>query len=105
MILNTISFGTSLPLDYLSFTLPYPIPGTGLYEKVKDDLIEARKRRIRLIEQTLEFKSDFSEFKLRFAILKGAVQFRIRKYFGQVGYKLFGKPFEKITDLLFRLMK
>jgi anaerobic magnesium-protoporphyrin IX monomethyl ester cyclase len=105
MILNTIHFGTSLPLDYLSFTLPYPIPGTGLYEKVKGDLIEPRKRRIKLIEQTLQFKSQFSEFKLKFAILKGTVQFRIRKYFGELGYKLFGRSFEKITDLLFRLMK
>lgn len=105
MILNTIHFGTTLPLDYLSFTLPYPIPGTGLYEKVKDDLIEPRKGRIRLIEQTLEFKSQYSEFKLKFAILKGTVQFRIRKHFRQVGYELFGRPFEKITDLLFKMMK
>lgn len=105
MILNTIRFGTTLPLDYLSFTLPYPIPGTGLYEKVKDDLIEPRKGRIKLIEHTLEFKSQYSEFKLKFAILKGTVQFRIRKYFGQVGYELFGRPFEKITDLLFKMLK
>jgi anaerobic magnesium-protoporphyrin IX monomethyl ester cyclase len=105
MILNTIHFGTNLPLDYLSFTLPYPIPGTGLYEKVKDDLIEPRKGRIKLIEHTLEFKSQYSEFKLKFAILKGTVQFRIRKYFGQIGYELFGRPFEKITDLLFKMLK
>ena len=105
MILNTIHFGTNLPLDYLSFTLPYPIPGTGLYEKVKDDLIVPRKGRIKLIEHTLEFKSQYSEFKLKFAILKGTVQFRIRKYFGQFGYELFGRPFEKITDLLFKMLK
>lgn len=105
MILNTIHFGTTLPLDYLSFTLPYPIPGTGLYEKVKDDLIESRKGTIRFIEQTLEFKSKYSEFKLKFAILKGTVQFRIRKHFGEVGYKLFGRPFEKITNLLFKMLK
>ncbi|TRO48562.1 B12-binding domain-containing radical SAM protein [Candidatus Bathyarchaeota archaeon] len=105
MILNTIHFGTTLPLDYLSFTLPYPIPGTGLYEKVKDDLVEPRKGRIKLIEHTLEFKSQYSEFKLKFAILKGTVQFRIRKYLGQVGYELFGRPFEKITDLLFKMLK
>jgi anaerobic magnesium-protoporphyrin IX monomethyl ester cyclase len=105
MILNTIHFGTTLPLDYLSFTFPYTIPGTGLYEKVKDDLMEPRKGRIKLIEHTLEFKSQYSEFKLKFAILKGTVQFRIRKYFGQVGYELFGRPFEKITDLLFKMLK
>ena len=31
-ILDTIKFASSLPLDYLSFTLPYPIPGTPLFD-------------------------------------------------------------------------
>ena len=32
-VLDTIRFASKLPLDYLSFTLPYPIPGTPLYER------------------------------------------------------------------------
>ena len=34
-VLDTVRFASALPLDYLSFTLPYPIPGTPLYERVK----------------------------------------------------------------------
>ena len=38
-VLETIKFASSLPLDYLSFTLPYPIPGTPLYERLNGELI------------------------------------------------------------------
>lgn len=104
-ILNTLKFATSLPLDYVSFTLPYPIPGTGLYEKVKHALKESSEKRVKLIDQHLTFKSEFSEFKLKSAIVKGGVQFRIRKYLGANGYAILGKPFEKITDSMFRIIK
>ena len=104
-ILNTIKFATSLPLDYVSFTLPYPIPGTGLYEKVKRSLKKSSRRKIRLMDHYLGFNSQFSEFKLKFAIMKAAVQFRIRKYFGSVGYTLLGEPFEKVTNEIFRVLR
>lgn len=104
-ILNTLKFATSLPLDYVSFTLPYPIPGTGLYEKVKHALKESSEKRVKLIDQHLTFKSEFSEFKLKSAIVKAGVQFRIRKYLGANGYAILGKPFEKITDSMFRIIK
>jgi anaerobic magnesium-protoporphyrin IX monomethyl ester cyclase len=104
-ILNTIRFGTSLPLDYLSFTLPYPIPGTGLYDKVKDVLRAPSKKKIRLVDHELHFKSEFSEFKLKFAIVKATVQFRIRKYFGDRGYSIVGRLFEKISDMIFRSLE
>ncbi|MFQ5821140.1 MAG: B12-binding domain-containing radical SAM protein [Candidatus Heimdallarchaeota archaeon] len=32
-ILDTVKFASSLPLDYISFTLPYPIPGTPLMKE------------------------------------------------------------------------
>jgi anaerobic magnesium-protoporphyrin IX monomethyl ester cyclase len=104
-ILNTIRFATSLPVDYLSFTLPYPIPGTGLHEKVKRVLKEPSRRRIGLIDQYLAFHSEFSEFKLKFAIVKAAVQFRIRKYLGTRGYAILGRPFEKLTNVMFRILR
>ena len=34
-ILDTLRFASMLPLDYLSFNLPYPIPGTDLFQRVK----------------------------------------------------------------------
>jgi anaerobic magnesium-protoporphyrin IX monomethyl ester cyclase len=104
-ILNTIKFVTSLPLDYVSFTLPYPIPGTGLYEKVKHSLKKPSRRKIRLMDQYLEFNSQFSEFKLKFAITKAAVQFLIRKHLGSAGYTLLGEPFEKITNAIFKALR
>ncbi len=104
-IINTIRFATSLPLDYLSFTLPYPIPGTGLHEKVKTVLKEPVKNKTRLIDQHLAFESEFSEFKLKFAIVKAAVQFRIRKYLGEYGYTILGKPFEKLSTAIFRILR
>ena len=38
-ILDTVKFASSLPLDYLSFTLPYPIPGTPLFQRLKGELL------------------------------------------------------------------
>jgi anaerobic magnesium-protoporphyrin IX monomethyl ester cyclase len=103
-ILNTIDFAISLPLDYASFTLPYPIPGTGLYKKVKKTLQNKKNARIKFIDQSLEFQYEFSEFKLKFAIIKAAIQFRIKKYFGDTGDKIFGKPFKLITDKIFKAL-
>lgn len=104
-VLNTLRFATSLPLNYVSFSLPYPIPGTGLYEKVKHSLRNPTKDKFRLIDQHLTFGAEFSEFKLKSAIVKAAIQFRIRRYLGEKGYRLVGKPFEKITDNMFRMIR
>ena len=69
-LLDTVNFASSLPLDYLSFTLPYPIPGTSLYERVKnnggvavDDWEEPKN--YSLIRHKLLYGSKFSEAKLR----------------------------------------
>lgn len=35
-VLTTIKFTTSLPLNYISFTLSYPLPGTTLYGQMKN---------------------------------------------------------------------
>lgn len=106
-VLRTIRFATKLPLDYVSFSLPYPIPGTGLYDRVKHKLREQDWRHSpwRLIDHSLLYDSEFSEFKLKFAIAKAAVQHRIWKHAGKPGYALVGAPFEAITDLMFRSLK
>lgn len=107
-VLDTVRFASGLPLDYLSFTLPYPIPGTPLYERVKDKgvLIEdwEEPKNYRLIRHKLLYASGFSEGKLKFAIGKAQAQFYGRKHFGQTGYRIMGKPFELVTDILFKLM-
>jgi len=107
-VLDTLKFASSLPLDYLSLTMPYPILGTSLYDKVKDkiefdDWSEPKHRT--LTEHKLIYRSDFSEAKLKFAIVKGSAQFKLRKFLGEKGYWFLGKPFELLTDGLFRLLR
>ena len=109
-VLDTVRFASKLPLDYLSFTLPYPIPGTPLYERVKDNggtFVDdwEEPKNWSLIHHKLLYASGFSEKKLKFAIGKAQVQFNCRKYLGEKGYSLFGAPFEHLTDWTFKLMK
>ncbi len=107
-VLDTVRFASSLPLDYLSFTFPYPIPGTPLYARLKDRIVDddwTEPKSLRLIGHKLLYRSSFSEAKLKFAILKGAVQFGLRKYLGARIYMLIGAPFEALTDFVFKLLR
>jgi anaerobic magnesium-protoporphyrin IX monomethyl ester cyclase len=103
-IMDTIRFSSSLPLDYLSFTLPYPIPGTPLFKKLKGAFVldeYSEPKNIRLIKHKLLFNSPVSEFKLKFVIFKGMTQFYIRKNLNETGYLFLGKPFETVTDKIY----
>ena len=67
-VLDTVRFASALPLDYLSFTLPYPIPGTPLYERVKDNggvVVDdwEEPKNWGLIRHKLLYGSSFSERK------------------------------------------
>ncbi len=104
-VLETLRFAVSLPLDYLSFTLPYPLPGTALYERMKGRISKEWEVPGSLIsDHVLIFDADFSESKMKFAILKGKAQFEIKKRFGNYSF-LVMKPFELLTNFIFRLMK
>jgi len=104
-VLKTIRFATSLPLDYLSFTMPYPLPGTRLFERVKSKAVRDWDGRTSMLsDHTLTFESEFSEAKMKFAILKGQVQFGLRKRLGR-GAFLVNRPFEMLTNRVFRIMK
>lgn len=107
-LLDTVNFASKLPLDYLSFTMPYPIPGTPLHEMVKDKITVEEweePKNLRLIKHNLLFQSSLSEAKLKFAIIKGMAQFYIRKYLRRPGYGLVGHPFESLTDFLLTQMR
>jgi anaerobic magnesium-protoporphyrin IX monomethyl ester cyclase len=108
-VLDTVRFASALPLDYLSFTLPYPIPGTPLYERVKGDGVSIEDweepKNYRLIRHKLLYASGFSEGKLKFAIGKAQAQFYGRKYLGKTGYTVIGKPLESVTDWAFKKMR
>ncbi len=104
-VLETIRFATSLPLDYLSFTMPYPLPGTALHERIKDKITREWKEPDGFIsDHSLTFEDGFSEAKLKFAISKGQIQFGIQKCLGPSGF-LLRMPFEVVTDRIFRLLK
>jgi anaerobic magnesium-protoporphyrin IX monomethyl ester cyclase len=104
-VLKTIRFATSLPLDYLSFTMPYPLPGTRLSERIKSKVVgEWNGRNSLLSDHSLTFESEFSDSKIRFAILKGQIQFFLQKR-SDSPIILGKKPFEKVTDFLFKIMK
>jgi anaerobic magnesium-protoporphyrin IX monomethyl ester cyclase len=106
-ILDSVRFGSSLPLDYLSFTLPYPIPGTPLFERLKDKMVSddwEEPEGFHLIKHKLLFCSPFSETKLKFAIFKGMTQFYLHKYLGTKIYNILGKPYEHVTDTVYNIL-
>lgn len=106
-ILETVDFASSLPLDYLSFTFPYPIPGTPLFERLKDRIMFEDWNEpdgFHLIKHRLLFRSPFSENKLKFAVFKGMIQFYMRKYLGKRGYSVLGWPFERSTDAVYKAL-
>lgn len=109
-VLDTVRFASGLPLDYLSFTLPYPIPGTALFERVRGNGGSAvedweEPKNWALIRHKLLCNSGFSEAKLKFAIGKAQVQFYGKRFLGKRGYNVIGSPFELATDVAFKLMK
>src|SRR3972149_9949898 len=109
-VLDTVRFASGLPLDYLSFTLPYPIPGTSLFERIKDNgdfVVDdwEEPKNWSLIRHKLLYGSNFSEAKLKFAIGKAHLQFYGRRFLGDRGYGLVVMPLEVLTDTAFKLMR
>jgi anaerobic magnesium-protoporphyrin IX monomethyl ester cyclase len=104
-VLNTLHFATSLPLDYVGLTMPYPLPGTALYERVKP-LVKREWRQGENIfgSHVLIYNSEFSEAKMWFGILKGHAQFLINQRLGKLA-PIILKLFEKPTDWLFMRIK
>ncbi len=99
-VLETLRFATRLPIDYLSFTHPHPLPGTSLYERVKGKADSDACSP----DDVVVYDAEFSRKKMRFASLKGEVQFEIKKRLGR-GAPLVLAPFEALTDEIFRRMR
>jgi anaerobic magnesium-protoporphyrin IX monomethyl ester cyclase len=104
-VLSTLRFATSLPLDYLGLSMPYPLPGTALYDRVREQVTREWHSGESLFgSHVLTYAADFSEFKMWFGIIKGHVQFRIKRRLGKAAPVLLNL-FEKPTDMLLRLMR
>jgi anaerobic magnesium-protoporphyrin IX monomethyl ester cyclase len=103
-VLNTLHYASSLPLDYLGLTMPYPLPGTALYERVKGQIKrEWHPGESVFGSHVLIYNADFSEAKMWFGIIKGHAQFEIKHRFGKLAPFIL-RLFEASTDwLLFRL--
>jgi anaerobic magnesium-protoporphyrin IX monomethyl ester cyclase len=104
-MLETLRFANSLPLDYLSFTYPYPIPGTPLYNRVKDKMLEGNPepKQKGLVQHQLIYYSEIPEKKLKFGIIKGLTLHYLRLHTGSVA-PIIVKPLEVISDGVFRLL-
>ena len=104
-VLETLRFATSLPLDYLGLTMPYPLPGTSLYERTKSQIFRTWQPDDSLLwNHVLIYDSEYSETKMWFGILKGHTQFEIKRRLGKAA-PLFLKLFEKPSDAILRLLK
>jgi anaerobic magnesium-protoporphyrin IX monomethyl ester cyclase len=104
-VLDTLRFATSLPLDYLGLTMPDPLPGTALYERVKSQIFRSWRPEDSLLwSHVLIYDSEFSEFKMWFGIVKGHVQFEIKRRLGRAA-PFFLKLFEKPSNVLLRLLR
>jgi anaerobic magnesium-protoporphyrin IX monomethyl ester cyclase len=104
-VLETLHFTTSLPLDYIGLSMPYPLPGTKLYERIKDRISrDWHPEDSPFGSHVLIFNSDFSGVKMWFGIFKGHAQFQIKKRMGRLSPLLL-PVFERTTDAVFRLLK
>jgi anaerobic magnesium-protoporphyrin IX monomethyl ester cyclase len=103
-MLKTIKLASSLPLDYFSMTVPYPLPGTGLYEKVKDQMEAFEwEKPLHGWDHRLLFRHEFSIKKLRYGIWKARLQWRLRRKLGPLYFLT--KPLELYTTLKFRRLR
>jgi anaerobic magnesium-protoporphyrin IX monomethyl ester cyclase len=85
-VLDTLRFAGSLPLDYLGLSMPYPLPGTALRERMQGRVTgESRPDGSLLLNQQLTYEGEFSAAKMRFAILAGKGQFELRRRLGSFG--------------------
>ena len=98
-LIRSINFSSSLPLDYVSYTIAYPLPGTGFYERVRERRLRGEWHKVR--HNRLLFNTDFSEAKLRAAILKGAIQHRLNR----MHLRPAAKAFQLATDPVLRALK
>ena len=101
-VLATLRYATRLPVDYLGLSMPYPLPGTALYERVRERVNrDWRPDESVFGSHVLIFDAAFSEAKMWFGIFKGRAQFELHRRLGRLAPPFLG-PFETVTDALFR---
>jgi len=74
---TTFQWALTLPLDDISFTIPYPLPGTRLFDKVFNVQTEIDWKYEN--ENRLTYQSEFDESYLRSRIAEVSAQFTARQ--------------------------
>lgn len=90
-ILSTLRFIPTLPLDYLSLTITYPLPGTQLFDRVVSEGRLTPEEQVewkRAGHNLLTYKADHSQIKLRAAIYAARARFLAEKRLGWLGKSL-----------------
>ncbi len=98
-ILQTIEFVATLPLDYLSFTITYPLPGTKLFNRVVAEgklSPEDQKNWQRAGHNVVTYQADHSQFKLRWAIYAARARFLAQRHWGALG-EILGQGITGVT--------
>lgn len=103
-VLQTLRFLTALPLDYAGLTVPYPLPGTGLYQRMGERTRPQRRGERLVTRHAVTYAGDFSPVKMRAALLKGRLQVEMRRRLGPFGPAAL-RLFEPATDALFRRLR
>lgn len=104
-VLQTLRFATRLPVDYLGLSMPYPLPGTDLFHRLRGQITqEWRQDRTGFSGHSVIFRGDFSAPKMWFALLKGRLQFEIRHRCGKLA-PLILLAVEGPTDAIFRFLR
>ncbi len=104
-VLETLRFAGSLPLDYLSYATPRPIPGTRLYQRIAGPQPPAwDPSSCSFSGQPYDGHPHFSRGKIRFGVFKGRVEFGLKKRLG-VFAPFAGRLFRKPTELIQRLLR
>ncbi len=99
---ETLRFAASLPVDYLGLSMPYPLPGTALYERVKGRITRNWKPGGRfLFSHELTYRSDFSESKMQFGIFKGQMQLALKRRMGTFSLIPL-KIFDTVSDAILK---
>jgi anaerobic magnesium-protoporphyrin IX monomethyl ester cyclase len=104
-LIDTLKFSSRLPLDYLSYSFPYPIFGTGLYSRVQKQISQPhwRKQRGSASRHDLLFKGVFSQTKLRFAMYSGLAQHKLRQN-GRIGHAS-AEVLERLTNQVLKVIR
>ncbi len=104
-VAKTLRFATALPADYLGLSMPYPLPGTALYERTGDRITLAWRPGGRALSgHILTYSGDFSEWKMQFGIFAGKAAFLLRRRLGTRAPFL-ADAFLKINEFILRLMR